>query len=186
MGVCRRAFLRFATVSFVAADASARWVYRALAHDADNRAPFNVRSFGAAADGKALDTPAVNQAIAAAAAAGGGTVQFPAGTYVCHSIRLKSFVTLYLEAGAVILAAAAGGYDAAEPNGAFERYQDFGHNHWHNSLIWGEDLRDVAIVGPGLICGRGLSRGEAAEPGVPPADAPGRPTRRSRSSAAAT
>ena len=173
MGVCRRAFLSFATVSFVAADASARWVYRALAHDADNRARFNVRSFGAAADGKALDTPAVNQAIAAAAAAGGGTVQFPAGTYVCHSIRLKSFVTLYLEAGAVILAAAAGGYDAAEPNGPFDRYQDFGHNHWHNSLIWGEEIRDVAIAGPGLICGRGLSRGEAAEPGVPPADAPG-------------
>ena len=115
MGVRRREFLSFATVSFVAAGASGGWVYRALAHDADNRVPFNVRSFGAAADGKAVDTPAVNRAIAAAAAAGGGTVQFPAGTYVCHSIRLKSFVTLYLEAGAIILAAAAGGYDAAEP-----------------------------------------------------------------------
>jgi hypothetical protein len=125
------------------------------------------------ADGKAVDTPAVNRAIAAAAAAGGGTVQFPAGTYACHSIRLRSFVTLYVEPGAIILAAPAFGYDTAEPNGAFERYQDFGHNHWHNSLIWGEDLRDVAIVGLGLICGRGLSRGEAAEPGLPPADAPG-------------
>ena len=44
----------------------------------------NVRSFGAVADGKAVDTPAVNRAIAAAAAAGGGTVQFPAGTYAFH------------------------------------------------------------------------------------------------------
>src|SRR5262249_36761783 len=52
-------------------------------------------------------------------------------------------------------------------------YQDFGHNHWHNSLIWGEGLRDIAILGPGLICGLGLSRGEAAEPGLPPADAAG-------------
>ena len=137
------------------------------------------------ADGKAVDTPAVNRAIAAAAAAGGGTVQFPAGTYACHSTRLKSFVTLYAEPGAIILAAPAFGYDTAEPNGAFERYQAFGHNHWHNSLIWGEDLRDVAIVGPGLICGRGLSRGEAAEPGLPAADAQVRPTRRSRSSAVA-
>ena len=41
-----------------------------------------------------MDTPAVNRAIAAAAAAGGGTVHFPAGAYACHSIRLKSFVTL--------------------------------------------------------------------------------------------
>ena len=78
-----------------------------------------------------------------------------------------------LEAGATILAAPAGGYDAAEPNEPFERYQDFGHNHWHNSLIWGEDLRDIAIVGPGLICGRGLSRGVAAEPGLLPANTPG-------------
>jgi polygalacturonase len=165
--------LSFATVSFVAAGASAGCVYRSLADDADDRVPFNVRSFGAVADGKAVDTPAVNRAIAAAAASGGGTVQFPAGTYACHSIRLKSFVTLYLEPGTVILAAPAGGYDAAEPNAPFESYQDFGHNHWHNSLIWGEDIHDVAIAGPGLICGRGLSRGEAAEPSLPPADAPG-------------
>jgi polygalacturonase len=161
------------TAGLAGAGASAGCLWRSWAEDTHGRAPFNVRSFGAVADGKAVDTPAVNRAIAAAAAAGGGTVQFPAGTYACHSIRLNSFVTLYVEPGAIILAAPAFGYDTAQPNGAFERYQDFGHNHWHNSLIWGEDLRDVAIVGPGLICGRGLSRGEAAQPGLPPADAPG-------------
>ena len=48
------------------------------------------------------------------------------------------------------------GYDAAESNAPFESYQDFGHNHWHNSLIRGEGIHDVAIFGPGLICGRGL------------------------------
>src|SRR5208283_579423 len=37
---------------------------------------FNVRAFGAAGDGKSLDTEAVNKAIGAAAAAGGGTVHF--------------------------------------------------------------------------------------------------------------
>ena len=168
VNVRRREFLRFAAAGLVEVGATADWVCRA-----DPRAAFNVRAFGAVADGKALDTSAVNRTIAAAAAAGGGTVYFPAGAYACHSIRLKSFVTLCLEAGATILAAPTGGYDAAEPNEPFERYQDFGHNHWHNSLIWGEDLRDVAIVGPGLICGRGLSRGEAAEPGLPPANTPG-------------
>jgi len=90
-----------------------------------------------------------------------------------HSIRLKSAVALLLEPGATILAAAAPGYDAAEPNAPCEAYQDFGHNHWHNSLIWGENLHDVALIGPGLIWGRGLSRGEQAEARLPPADAPG-------------
>ena len=40
----------------------------------------------------------------------------------------------------------------------WEAYQDYGHNHWHNSLIWGEDLHDISIYGPGRIWGRGLTR----------------------------
>ena len=43
-----------------------------------------------------MDTPAVNKAIAAAAEAGGGTVVFPAGTYLSYSIHLKSHVSLFL------------------------------------------------------------------------------------------
>src|SRR5215469_15400539 len=165
----RREFLRLTTASVFAAG----WVQHSSAQDPDGRSAFDVRSFGATADGKTLDTPAVNRAIAAAAAIGGGTVRFPAGVYACHSIRLENFVTLYLEPGATIVAAPAGSYDPAESNAPFESYQDFGHNHWHNSLIWGEGIRDVAICGPGLICGLGLSRGEASERGLPPADSPG-------------
>ena len=86
---------------------------------------------------------------------------FPAGTYASYSIRLRSHVGLYLDHGAVLLAAdtAAGrGYDPAEP-GPGNAYQDFGHSHWHNSLIWGENIEDVSITGRGRIDGRGLSRG---------------------------
>ena len=43
---------------------------------------YDVRGFGAKGDGKTIDTPAINKAIEAAAAAGGGTVNFPAGTYL--------------------------------------------------------------------------------------------------------
>jgi len=122
---------------------------------------YDVRAFGAKGDGETLDTPAVNQAITAAAAAGGGTVRFPAGTYLCFSIHLKSNVALYLDHGATILAADPstdkGGYDPAEPNPT-DMYQDFGHSHWHNSLIWGEGLENVSILGPGLIHGKGLIR----------------------------
>ncbi len=138
---------------------------------------FDARRFGATGDGKTVDTPAINRAIEAAAAAGGGLVLFPAGTYLCFSIRLKSYVHLHLEQGATILAADSpkpgestgyngGSYDAAEPNTAWDAYQDFGHNHWHNSLLWGEDIHDISITGPGLIYGKGLSFG--AGPGRPP------------------
>jgi polygalacturonase len=40
-------------------------------------------------------------------------------------------------------------------------------------LIWGEHIHDVGIIGPGLIWGRGLSRGEVAEGGLPAADTQG-------------
>jgi polygalacturonase len=137
---------------------------------------FDVRTYGATGSGTSLDTPGVNAAIEAAAAAGGGTVVFPAGTYLCFSIRLKSGVGLYLSQGAVILAADSpkpgeatgqmgGTYDAAEPKTAWDAYQDYGHNHWHNSLLWGEGIHDVSITGPGLIYGKGLSRGYRAVEG---------------------
>jgi len=134
------------------------------------RAFYDVRDFGAAGDGKTLDTASMRAAIDAAAAGGGGTVVVPAGNYLCFSIRLKSQVHLVLQQGATIIAADSpapgqttgymgGAYDAAEPDTAWTPYQDYGHNHWHNSLIWGEDLHDVSITGPGLIWGRGLSHG---------------------------
>ena len=134
------------------------------------RLVFDVREFGAKGDGKSVDTPAINSAIEAAASAGGGTVVFPAGTYLCYSIRLKSKVALELGMGCTILAADASPknqaeqYDLAESNQPWEAYQDYGHNHWHNSLIWGENLEDVVIQGSGLIWGKGLSRGEGAGP----------------------
>ncbi|HVX86734.1 MAG TPA: glycosyl hydrolase family 28-related protein, partial [Phycisphaerae bacterium] len=119
---------------------------------------YDVRAFGAAGDGKTIDSPAINKAIETAAAAGGGTVRFPAGTYLSYSIRLKSNITLYLDSGSKILAAnraihGGDGYDPAEDIGDTARYQDFGHSHWHNSLIWGENLDHVTITGPGMIDG---------------------------------
>ena len=122
---------------------------------------FDVRSFGATGDGKTVDSPAINKAIEAEAAAGGGTVLFPAGNYICFSIRLKSQVNLYLSQGCTIVAAEpplpgqstgykGGTYDPAEPKTTYDPYQDYGHNHWHNSLIWGEDIHDFSITGPGL------------------------------------
>ena len=125
---------------------------------------YDVTSFGATGDGKTLDTSAINRAIDECAAHGGGAVYFRAGSYLCYSIHLRSKVALYLDQGATIVAAdpaadAGHSYDPAESNKPWEEYQDYGHNHWRNSLIWGEGLDDVSILGPGLIWGKGLSRG---------------------------
>jgi polygalacturonase len=147
---------------------------------------FDVRKYGATGDGKTLDTESINRAIEAAAGHG-GVVVFPAGSYLCFSIHLKSQVDLYLQQGSAIVAAdsplpgeqtgyRSGTYDAAEPITAWDAYQDYGHNHWHNSLLWGEDIHDISITGPGLIWGKGLSNGgwgrrdgvsfKAEQPGV--------------------
>ncbi|HEY8688896.1 MAG TPA: glycosyl hydrolase family 28-related protein [Chitinophagaceae bacterium] len=99
---------------------------------------YNIKNYGAAGDGKTVDTKFINDAIDEAAKAGGGTILFPAGTYLSYSIHLKSNISLYFDQGCILLAAdssAGGKYDTPEPN-AFDKYQDYDHSHWQNSLIW--------------------------------------------------
>jgi len=162
----RRKFLKLAGAG-AALTASAP---SAQAAGAPDGGIFDVRKFGATGDGKTIDTAAINKAIEAAASAGGGTVRFPAGSYLSFSIHLKSNIALYLDRGATITAAetpagASTGYDLLEPN-QWDHYQDFGHSHFHNSLIWGEGLENLSILGPGKIWGKGLSKGYGPSPNV--------------------
>jgi polygalacturonase/lysophospholipase L1-like esterase len=123
---------------------------------------FDVRAFGALGDGQTLDTDAIHAAIAAAHAAGGGTIQFSAGTYLSASIRLQSRITLSFGPGAVLEAVPYAGhpFDPPEPESApdAEKFSSFGHSHWRNSLISGIGLDDIAIIGPGRIFGKSLVR----------------------------
>src|ERR1700710_2287186 len=66
---------------------------------------YNVKQYGAIGDGQNLDTKAIDKAIDAANTAGGGTVYFPAGNYLSVTIHLKSNVALFIDQGAVIIAA---------------------------------------------------------------------------------
>lgn len=122
-----------------------------------NSSFFSVRAFGATGDGTRLDSPAINKAIGACARAGGGTIYFPAGTYLSGSIHLQSNIHLLIDAGATIVGAPQkmNVYDETEPwsNNPFE---DGGHCYFHNSLIWGENLTNVSITGQGMINGGGL------------------------------
>ncbi len=143
-----------------------------LAENQTSKFQYNVKDYGAVGDGVHLDTDAINAAIDVAAKAGGGEIVFPAGEYLSFSIHLKSNITLNIGAGVTIVAANMdehdGAYDAPEPNvwGDSLRYQDFGHSHFHNSLIWGENLENIAIVGSGLIYGKGLQKWGRPTPGL--------------------
>lgn len=97
----------------------------------------DVKYFGAAGDGVTLDSANINKAIDACAAAGGGTVFFPAGTYLSGTLLLKSNITLWLDSGAVLL----GTKDLAQYRTAVEG-QD-----WYDALILAKDTHNTAIVG---------------------------------------
>ena len=118
-------------------------------------AEFDVRDYGAKGDGATNDTPAINKAVTAANTAGGGVVRFPAGTYKSkNTIRMKSEVTLQVDKGATIQGSSADSYDAPEDN-PYDDYQDYGHSHFHNAMIYGDRLRNIGFVGEGVIDGLG-------------------------------
>ena len=93
--------------------------------------------------------------------------------YTVYSIHLKNNISLYLNHGAVLKAAVPTDsmhYDLPEENPS-DDYQDFGHSHWKNSLIWGIGLHDITIEGFGLIDGsEGITRGQAKQKGHPAAN----------------
>ncbi len=99
----------------------------------------DVRDYGAIGDGKSLNSAAIQRAVDAAAARGGGTVRFPSGDYVTGTVRLRSDVTLLLDAGCTLW----GSTDIAD--------YESGQEH----LLYAEDAENVAIVGRGAIDGNG-------------------------------
>jgi polygalacturonase len=104
----------------------------------------NVREYGAKGDGKTLDTVAIQKALDECGDAGGGTVQFPSGTYLSKPISLHSSTTVKLDAGALLQAT--------------DETADFINPERTNSFIAfvsGKNIHDVAIVGPGTIDGAG-------------------------------
>ncbi len=112
---------------------------------------FFVTRFGALGDGKNLDTEYIQSAIDACAKAGGGTVNFPAGTYLSGTLLLRDNVNLHLQEGATLLGST-----------RLEDYPEIKSQLRHyyeevvlRSLIYGENLSHVSITGKGTIDGQG-------------------------------
>jgi polygalacturonase len=102
---------------------------------------FNITNYAAIGDGVATNTTAIQSAINAAGAAGGGVVLVPAGTYLCGPIQLASKINLHLEAGALLRMLPLEKYPGGLVNPA--------------NFISGDSLHDVAITGTGAIDGQG-------------------------------
>jgi len=112
---------------------------------------YNVKKYGAKNDSSKLATVAIAKAIAAAAGAGGGTVYFPAGKYLTGPIHLKSNITILLDAGAEI-----------HFSDDFDDYLPMVRSRWEGTdvmnfspLFYGENLKNIAIMGRGTIDGHG-------------------------------
>ena len=105
---------------------------------------FNVKDAGAKGDGKTLDTEAIQKALDDCAKAGGGTVLFPAGTYLSKPIVLKaSSMTVQLDAGVTLLATDDPADFAGSKSNSFIPF------------VSGKNLHDVTFTGAGIIDGSG-------------------------------
>jgi hypothetical protein len=114
---------------------------------------FSVRAFGAAGDGRTLDTAAVQAAIDACCQNSGGTVRVPPGNYLVGTIRLKSNVTLELAATAVLL----GSKDLAQYATNIARCGFVNENAIDKCLLYAEHAERVAVVGRGTVDGQGAA-----------------------------
>ncbi len=110
----------------------------------------SAKDFGALGDGVSLDGPAIQAALDAAGAAGGGLVFLPPGGYVSGSLALRDGVCLRLERGAVLL----GSRDPRDYPLADSRWE--GRTRLsHSPLVGAAGARNVAVTGGGTIDGRG-------------------------------
>jgi polygalacturonase len=121
-----------------------------MAYEAAHRGYFDPRSFGARADGAGADGPAIQAAIDAAGARGGGRVVLDGGVFLSGALVMRQGVELRVERGAVLRASE----DPRDFPLVAARWEGSTRSV-HASLISGSGLRGLALGGGGTIDGRG-------------------------------
>lgn len=113
---------------------------------------FNILDYGAVADGKTLNTQAIQNAIDACHCAGGGRVVIPSGIFKTGTVWLKSGVELHLEINATLLAS--DNMDDYNPLDAYEQNFSVPFEYWVGKhLIIAHEVENVAITGLGTVDG---------------------------------
>ena len=97
---------------------------------------YNVRQYGASGKKEDSAQSAIQQAVDACAAAGGGVVYLPPGEYTSGTIHLRSHVRFHIEAGATL-------YASKQPSSFDKR-----------ALFYGEDIENITIEGRGVVHGQ--------------------------------
>ncbi|MES2374035.1 MAG: glycosyl hydrolase family 28 protein [Bacteroidota bacterium] len=113
---------------------------------------YDVRLFGALADGVTDNTKTIQQALDSCAIHGGKVI-IPKGNFVTATLFLKSNTTLYLSAGAVLL----GSTDIKQYPYLNSGISFYGEEWAKQALIFCRDANNVTIEGEGTIDGRGAS-----------------------------
>ena len=117
---------------------------------------FDIRSYGAVDDGTTINTSAIQQAIDACHAAGGGTVLFPSGVFVSGSLQLKSRVTLKVGKDAILRGSPnIADYTVETAPLHWSAFWKFAASNWKQCLIYAENAQEIGIEGPGTIDGQG-------------------------------
>jgi len=114
---------------------------------------YNIRTFGATGDGKAIDTAALQAAIDACTRDGGGTVLVPAGVFQIGTVELKSNVTLRIAAAGKLLGSADGKQYHAVDAIPLSGDTTLVDGNW--ALLFAVNAKNVTVEGPGTIDGQG-------------------------------
>jgi Glycosyl hydrolases family 28 len=128
---------------------------------------FDVRDFGAAGDGATLNTAAIQKAIDACTAAGGGEVLVAGGRFVTGTIYLKDNVELHIASGTVLL----GSTNIADYATDTHKNIYDGEPHMDRCLIFARGAANIALTGDGMIDGQG-EKTHFPNPGDPAGNRP--------------
>lgn len=115
---------------------------------------YNIVDYGAVADGKTLNTQAIQAAIDAASKNNGGKVVFPKGAFLSGSIVMKSNVDIYIEKDAVLLGSTnPEDYKALETKGRPTSPKNDDNSQL--ALLLAHRANNISVSGNGLIDGQG-------------------------------